>query len=472
MSSILVGLTAGIAAVILKSLVHFINKSVTRDIALPFQLSIYLFLPFIGLLLTVAYVQRFHRHVFEKGNVFVLYAITRKSSLIAPFHMFAHVITSALTIGFGGSSGLEAPIATTGSAIGSNYARTYQLNYRQRTLLLSCGAAAGVAAAFNAPIAGVLFAIEILLLDISATAFIPLIIAAATGALCSNVLSQEDVLMTFKSQVPFNFRNVPYYILLGIAAGLLASYHSRVFLRMDKWFSKRNNPYLKTVVGGGILAVLILLFPPLFGEGYTSVMALSESDTHELFITSVLSSYIKNDWVILFFVGAVMLAKSVAVGATISSGGNGGNFAPSLMSGAFLGFFFSRLVNMLNLGNIPESNFTLVAMAGVMSGVLHAPLTAIFLIAEVTGGYGLMIPLMLVSSISYVVSRYFMPESIESQKLAERGAALIHDRDKKILSDLSLESLIEKNFETISDQATLRDLVKLIERTTRNIFPV
>lgn len=472
LSSILVGFTAGIAAVILKTLVHLIYASVTQDFSLPFQFSIYIFLPFFGLLLSVFYVQKFHKGAFDKGTFFVLYSITRKSSLMAPFHMFAHVITSAITIGFGGSSGLEAPIATTGSAIGSNYARTYHLNYRQRTLLLSCGASAGIAAAFNAPIAGVLFAIEVLLLDISATAFIPLIIAAATGALCSNIILSENILLSFKSQLPFDSYNVPYYLFMGIFAGLISTYYSRSFLQVDAWFAKRKNPYLKAVIGGAILAVLVLLFPPLFGEGYSSVIALSEQNTQALFRTSVLKDFITNEWIILFFIGAIMLVKAFAVGATISSGGNGGNFAPSLMTGAFLGFFFSRAVNLAGIGTIPESNFTLVAMAGVLSGVLHAPLTAIFLIAEITGGYELMIPLMLVASISYTVSKYLAPQSIESKKLAELGAELIHDRDKKILSDISLGNLIEKNFQTVLDTATLRDLIAVIEKTTRNIFPV
>lgn len=472
LSSVLVGLTAGLAAVLLKSLVHLIYEFVTHDYELPFQFWLYLFLPFIGLLITVLYAQRFHKGNLEKGTSHVLYAITRKSSLLAPFHMVAHLITSAITIGFGGSSGLEAPIATTGSAIGSNYARTYHLNYRQRTLLLSCGAAAGIAAAFNAPIAGVLFAIEILLLDISATAFIPLIIASAVGALCSNIILQDGILLSFKTQVPFNFYNVPYYVLMGIFAGLLATYHSHMFMKMDAWFEKRKSPYTKVIIGGGILALLILLFPPLFGEGYTSVLALSQNNVQGLLNASLLKELITNEWLVLLFLGGIMLAKTFAVSATISSGGNGGNFAPSLMTGAFLGFFFSRFVNLAGFGKLPESNFTLVAMAGVMSGVMHAPLTAIFLIAEVTGGYGLMIPLMIVASISYTVSRFIEPQSIENKKLAQKGAAIIHDRDKKILSDISLAKLIETNFQPVVETARLRDLIAVIEKTTRNIFPV
>ena len=472
LASILVGLTAGLAAVLLKTLVHLIYTTVTQDFALPFQISIYLFLPFFGLLISVLYIRKFHKESFEKGTAYVLYAITRKSSFMAPFHMVAHIITSAITIGFGGSSGLEAPIATTGSAIGSNFARTYRLNYRQRTLLLSCGASAGIAAAFNAPIAGVLFALEVLLLDISATAFIPLIISAATGALCSNIILNESILLSFKTQVPFNFHNMPYYLGLGIFAGLLSIYYTKTFLSVDSWIGSRKNPFSKIFIGGGILAVLILLFPPLFGEGYSSVIALSEANTSALIKTSLISDFLTNDWQILFFIGAIMLIKAVAVSATISSGGNGGNFAPSLMVGAFLGFFFSRFVNLSGIGKIPESNFTLVAMAGVMSGVLHSPLTAIFLIAEITGGYGLMIPLMLVASISYSVTKVLGPETIESRKLAEKGASLIHDRDKKILSDLSLTNLIETNFQPVKETESLRTLVDVIEKTTRNVFPI
>lgn len=472
LSSVLVGVTAGLSAVLLKSAVHLIYEFVTHDYEIPFQFWLYLFLPFVGLLITVFYAQRFHKGNFDKGTSHILYVISRKSSLMAPFHMVAHVITSAITIGFGGSSGLEAPIAVTGSAIGSNYARTYHLNYRQRTLLLSCGAAAGIAAAFNAPIAGVLFAIEVLLLDISATAFIPLIIASAVGALCSNVILQDGVLLSFKTQVPFNFYNVPYYVLMGIFAGLLSIYHSRTFLKMDAWFAKRKNPYTKVFIGGGILAILILLFPPLFGEGYSSVLALSQNNMQSLLNASALKDFMANEWLLLLFIGGVMLAKTFAVSATISCGGNGGNFAPSLMAGAFFGFFFSRFVNLTGFGKLPESNFTLVAMAGVMSGVMHAPLTAIFLIAEVTGGYGLMIPLMIVASISYTVSRFIDPESIEAKKLAQKGAVIIHDRDKKILSDLSLTKLIETNFQPVLETARLRDLIVVIEKTTRNIFPV
>lgn len=472
LSSILVGFTAGLAAVLLKVLVHFIHETITHDYHLPFQYYLYLGFPLLGLLLTVWYVKVFQKGSLEKGTAFVFYSISRKSGLMAPFHMVAHLITSALTIGFGGSSGLEAPIATTGAAIGSNYARTYRLTYRQRTLLLSCGAAAGIGAAFNAPIAGVLFAIEVLLLDLSATAFIPLIIAGAIGALCSNMVLNEGILLSFKTQQPFNFENIPYYIALALLAAMMSIYHARIFLWVDKQFERIGGAWVRAVTGGLLLALLIFLFPPLFGEGYNSILTLSSLHPESLLHNSVFADFADSEWMVLMFVGMIALMKVFATSATLCSGGNGGNFAPSLMVGAFLGFFFARIINLSGLASLPESNFTLVAMAGVMTGIMHAPLTAIFLIAEVTGGYGLMIPLMLVASLTHTLVKYLEPESIDAKKLAKKGEQLIHDRDKRILSSLTLAKLIETNFQTVSVHATLGQMIPAIERSLRNVFPV
>jgi CIC family chloride channel protein len=365
-SSAIIGLTAGLASIVLKTFVHYIHKLLTSDYNLFFQYSLYIFMPLIGILLSVFYVQRLHKGVLEKSTSFVLYSISKKSSLIAPLHMIAHVITSAITIGFGGSSGLEAPIATTGSAIGSNYARTYHLNYKQRTLLLSCGAAAGIAGAFNAPIAGVLFSIEILLVDVSATAFIPLIISAAMGALCSHIILNESILLSFSTQQQFDFHFIPYYFGLALLAGFTSIYHTKMFLFVDSLFEKLKNPYGKAVIGGIALALLIYLFPPLFGEGYNSIKTLSELHPEKLLANSLFSDFSSNQWIVLVFIGAIVLAKAIATGLTLSGGGNGGNFAPSLMTGAFLGILFSRFFNTLGVVQLPEGNFTLVAMAGVM----------------------------------------------------------------------------------------------------------
>lgn len=472
LSSAMIGLTAGLAAIVLKTFVHYIHDALTDNRTFISQYYLYPFFPLIGLILVVAYVNRFHKGSLERGTSFIQYSISRKSSLLAPLHMIAHVITSGITIGFGGSSGLEAPIAVTGAAIGSNFSRTYHLNYKNRTLLLSCGAAAGIAAAFNAPIAGVLFAIEVLLIDISATAFIPLIIAAAIGTLCSKVVLEEGILMSFSSQQSFAFNNTPYYLLLGLFCGLISIYHSRVYVRMDNAFDNVKHAYAKALIGGTLLMILIFLFPPLFGEGYNSIIALSDSNTQSLLTNSAFREYLNNEWLILLFIGAIVFIKVFATAATLSSGGNGGNFAPSLMVGAFAGFFFSRFVNLTGFSKLPESNFTLVAMAGVMTGVMHAPLTAIFLIAEITGGYGLMIPLMIVASASYVVVKIIDPDSIDTKKLAQKGEVITHDRDKKILSYITLEGIIEKDFQPVQEKGRLRELIGVIEKSHRNIYPV
>lgn len=472
LSSAMIGFTAGLAAVILKSFVHYIDEALTDNTTFISEYYLYPFFPLIGLVLVVTYVNRFHQGKLEKGTAFILYSISRKSSLLAPVHMFAHVITSGITIGFGGSSGLEAPIAVTGAGIGSNFSRTYHLNYKNRTLLLSCGAAAGIAAAFNAPIAGVLFAIEVLLIDISATAFIPLIIAAAIGTLCSKVVLKQGILMSFTTQQAFNFGNTHFYILLGIFAGFVSIYHSRTFMKIDGAFDNLRRPYVKAIAGGLLLMGLIFLFPPLFGEGYSSIISLSESKTQGLLANSAFKDLLTNDWYVLLFIGAMIFMKAIATAATLSGGGNGGNFAPSLMIGAFSGFVFSRAVNLTGIAKLPESNFTLVAMAGVMTGVMHAPLTAIFLIAEITGGYGLMIPLMIVSSVAYVLVKIFDPDSIDTKKLAKKGELITHDRDKKILSYITLEGILEKDFQSINEKARLRELISIIEKSHRNIYPV
>jgi CIC family chloride channel protein len=470
LSSMMIGLTAGMSAIILKMMVHFIHNTLLNN---TFSASyLYLIFPLVGLLLTVFYVQRFHKGSLDSGTAFVLYSISRKSSLLEPIHTFAHVITSAITIGFGGSSGLEASIATTGAAIGSNYSRTYHLTYKQRTLLLSCGAAAGIAAVFDAPVAGFLFAIEVLLIDISASAFIPLIIAAAMGALCSNIVFQEGVLLSFKAQETFDFTNIPFYLMLAVLAGLLSVYHSRMFVKIDRLFERVKQPYIKAIVGGLILTCCIALFPPLFGEGYSSIAAISQLHPEALLNNSLLSSWKENEWLILIFLAGIALTKVIATAATLSGGGSGGNFAPSLMAGAFLGIFFSRLCNMTGFAKLPENNFTLVAMAGVMSGVMHAPLTAIFLIAEITGGYGLMIPLMIVAAISYSIVKFLEPDSIDTIKLSKKGHEVIHDRDKKILSFINANNIIETNFHPVHENSNLRMLISSIEQSTRNIFPV
>lgn len=472
-SSILVGSSAGLAAVILKLFVFSIRKYFVEGYLLPFDYKyLYLILPLLGIGLTVLIIKYFFKNQLNKGNTAILFAIAKRSSFL-PFHqMYSHVITSGLTVGFGGSAGLESPIVATGSAIGSNFARTYKLSYKDRTLLLAAGAAGGIAGAFNAPIAGVLFALEVILIDMSIGAFIPLLIAAASGALLSKIILHESDLLFFKLKQPFDYHNLPFYILLGLLAGIVSLYYVNFFDKVETKFSKIKSRFLKWLLGGITLAILFALFPSLFGEGYESIKTLSEFRAEDLFKNSLLENFINDKWVLLVFITITLLLKAVATGITLGSGGNGGNFAPSLFVGAYLGFVFSFFLTLIGFDNIPVSNFTIVAMAGILSGVFHAPLTGIFLIAEITGGYELIIPLMIVSSISYVIVKYFHPESLDVKRLKAKGAIVSDNKDTSILSKIDIKAMIETDFSTIHFKSNLRDIVESIKHSKRNTFPV
>ena len=472
-SSVLVGLSAGLAAVILKSFVFIIRQYFLENYLLQFDYKyLYLILPLIGIGLTVLIVKYFFRNQLERGTSSILYTIAKKSSFL-PFHqMYSHIITSGLTVGFGGSAGLESPIVSTGSAIGSNFAKTYKLSYKDRTLLLAAGAAGGIAGAFNAPIAGVLFALEVILVDISISAFIPLLIAAASGALLSKIILNESNLLFFKLKQPFDYHNVWLYIVLGLLAGLVSLYYVNFFDKVESKFSNISSRFSKWLIGGLSLAFLFALFPSLFGEGYQSIKALSESRAIDLFKDSLLVNFISDKWILLLFILITMLLKAVAAGLTLGSGGNGGNFAPSLFVGASLGFAFSFFLSLIGFDNVPISNLTIVAMAGILSGVFHAPLTGIFLIAEITGGYELIIPLMIVSSISYVIVKYFHPVSLDVKRLKEKGTVVSDNKDTNILSKIDVKEMIETDFATIHFKATLRDIVETIKHSKRNTFPI
>lgn len=472
-SSILVGITAGLAAVILKSFVHFIRTHFVEGYlyAQDFKYT-YILLPIIGVGITLLIIKRFYKNILSKGLSFILQAIAKKSSFLPFHHMWAHIITSGITVGFGGSVGLESPIVNTGSAIGSNYARRYKLTYRERTLLLAAGAAGGIAGAFNAPIAGVLFALEVLLIDINLTAFIPLLIASASGALISKIILNESILLNFKLKQPFDYHNLPFYILLALLAGIVSLYYVNVFSFIETKFKKTRSKLTRWVVGGICLAFLLALFPGLFGEGYDSIKQLSELNTDYFINNTLFKNIIDHKWGVLLILTVTLLLKSVAAALTIGSGGNGGNFAPSLFVGAHLGFAFAYLLQLLGFDSIPIVNFTLVAMAGLLSGIFHAPLTAIFLIAEITGGYELIIPLMLVSSISYVVVKYFHPDSLDVKKLKMKGTVISEDKDTSILGKIDIAKLIETDFTILKPLDSLGTIVENIKHSKRNIFPV
>lgn len=472
-SSILVGISAGIAAVILKLFVHAIRHYLVDEFLLKYDFKyLYLVLPLIGIGVTILIIKYILHNQLSKGNTDILFSIAKKSSFLPFRQMYSHVITSAFTVGFGGSAGLESPIVSTGSAIGSNFARTYKLSYKDRTLLLAAGAAGGIAGAFNAPIAGVLFALEVILVDISITTFIPLLIAAASGALISKIILHESNLLFFKLKQPFDSNNFFFYVILGLLAGIVSLYYVNFFDKVESKFHKIKSRFTKWIIGGITLAFLFALFPSLFGEGYESIKALSEFRTDDLVKDSLFLNLVDNKWLLLLFIILTLLFKTIAAAITLGSGGNGGNFAPSLFVGAYLGFAFAFFLNLIGFKDIPVSNFTIVAMAGILSGVFHAPLTAIFLIAEITGGYELIIPLMMVSSISYVIVKHFHPQSLDIRRLKDRGTIISENKDTSILSKIDVKEMIETDFATIHFKATLRDIVETIKHSKRNTFPV
>lgn len=468
--AIAIGLTAGLAAVLLKLLVHWLVFRI--GYLSDNKQEIIAIFPIVGISLCVLFVHYINGNKLGKGLANILFAIAKKSSILPKDQTYSHLFTSALTVGFGGSAGLESPIVTTGSAIGSNFGRTYKLSYKERTLLLACGAAAGIAGAFNTPIAGVLFALEVLLVEANISAFIPILIASATGGLCSKIILHEDVLLNFKLQEPFDYVNVPFYLLLGLVTGFFSFYYSKLFIATENYFKKFGEQKITKVVISGIgLYLLILFVPPLFGEGYGSIKSLSNINTTSLFQFSVLPVGMVTKPILYGLLLLVILLKPIATGLTLGGGGNGGNFAPSLFLGAFVGFLFSSVITDLGI-DLPISNFTIVAMAGILSGIFHAPLTGIFLIAEITGGYELIIPLMIVSALSFAVSKYFMPLSIDMLKLSEKEKIVTTNTDAYLLSNINLSEFIEHDFTVVPKNIKLRKLVELITSSKRNIFPV
>lgn len=473
-SCVLVGISSALAVIVLKTFAHWVFRFanyIDRIFHLPYSNSL---LPVIGILLTAWVIKKFLDGSIEKGTSQIMIAVANKSGIMPRKQMYAQIITSSLTVGMGGSAGLESPIAITGAAFGSNYAQKYRLNYKDRTLLLACGVASGIAAAFNAPIAGVLFAIEVILADMSVTAFIPIMIAAATGSLVATVSLKEEILLSFKNQLSFDYHNIPYYIILGVLAGLVSVYHARNFRKAEHFFSRfKSSTYKKALIGASMLAVLIFFFPTLFGEGYESIKTLSSANPNVLLENTILEKHKANEWILLGFIGMTMMIKSFATGLTLGSGGNGGNFAPSLFVGSYLGYFVAKFFSLTGIDKgLPISNFSVVGMAGLLSGLFHAPLTAIFLIAEITGGYGLMVPLLIVSSISFAISKKMEGHSMDIKNLADTGKVFTSDKDKNILSSIELSKHIKTNFVTVTDSAKIEDIIHLLSETKETVFPV
>ncbi|MGN7863941.1 chloride channel protein [Chryseobacterium sp. 22458] len=473
LSGILVGCTAGLAGVILKTLVHNIHYFITNKVHFEYQILFYIVFPFLGIVLTTMIVLTLFKGQDRKGIGAILYEIAQNSSIVASVKMYSQVIQSAITVGLGGSAGLESPIAVTGAAIGSNYAQTYRLSYKERTLLLAAGATAGIASAFNAPIAGIMFAFEILLTGVVFTDFIPLVVAAVCGSLLSRILLQEDVLFRFYTREPFNYKNVPYYLILGLVTGLYARYFVIISQKVEHFIKGLQlSKMRKAMFGGAVLSLLCVLFPPLFGEGYETVKAFTNGNTYSIIENSFFRYFEIGDWTIIVFLVLVLLLKAFATSFTIFSGGNGGNFAPSLFAGGTLGYLFALVCQHIGFTDVPVTNLVLVGMAGAMSGVLYAPLTAIFLIAESSFGYDLFIPLMIVSVMSYLIAKWFSPISPELKSLADEGKIFTNKHDKNLLFALRTEDFIDQYSQTINENASITELFELVKNGNKNIFAV
>lgn len=470
--SAVIGAIAGLAAVILKESVHLIQHFLLRREHSDINNYLIYFYPMIGIFITVIITRYYWKEKLGHGITDILFSISKKSSIIVKGKMYSRMLTSAITVGFGGSVGLEAPIVVTGSAIGSNIARLMHLDYKNRTLLIGCGAAGAIAGIFNSPITGVIFSSEVILAGLGFASFIPLLIAAVCGSLVSLALLGDDVLFSFVLKDPFIASDTPYFILLGILCGLIAVYFTRFTYFVEQKITKIKNFVIRGLVGGLLLAIIIFFFPPIYGEGYDTIKLLLNANESDMVFQSFFSFDYSNPLIFILFMLGIVLFKPIASALTIESGGSGGIFAPSLFLGGVVGFIFAFTINYISPESISLSNFTLIGMCGVMSGVLHAPLTAIFLIAEITGGYTLFVPLMLVSAIAFSTISYFEKYSIYTKHLIERGDYIPHDKDKQLLSGMKVKKMVEKDLISINPDQKLKDLVKVVRKSKRNIFPV
>ncbi len=468
-----VGIFSGLAAIVLKFLIHSISSVLTSHINLESGNYLYILLPAAGVVLTALYVRYVVRDNISHGVTRVLYAISQKKSRLKRHNMYSSVLASSVTIGFGGSVGAEGPIVFTGAAIGSNLGRAFRMSPRILMILVGCGAAAGIAGIFKAPIAGMLFTLEVLMLDLTTVSVMPLLIASITSTTLAYVYTGYEFEFFFAQTEDFYTSRIPFVIMLGLVCGFASLYFTRVMNMMENFFGRFKAPWLKTLIGCAILAGLVFVFPPLYGEGYGSIVGLLGGDTSSIVNGSIFYGDRNEVWFLAIFIGLVIATKAFATSATNGAGGVGGTFAPSLYVGCLTGFLFAFLVNHFGLGvELSTKNFALIGMAGVMSGVMHAPLMAIFLTAELTGGYELFLPLLIVSTISYGTIKVFEPYSIYTMRLAKQGQLLTHHKDKAVLTLLKVNNVIETDFLPVYPEMTLKEMVDVIAKSNRNLFPV
>lgn len=469
--SIVVGIGSGLAAVLLKDTLYYTNYLLTNGFRFEGSYYLYLAYPLIGITLTVLFLRYILKDNISHGVSKVLYAMSKNQGFMRPHNNWSSMVACTLTLGFGGSVGPEAPIVVTGSSIGSGLARTFRLDYKATNLLIGCGAAGAIAGIFQAPIAGAIFVIEILMLDLTLTTLIPLLITTVTASVVSYLLMGREILFNFTLINPFEIKHIPFYLLLGVFTGLVSVYFIRGSLKIESITSKISQRW-RLPLAGALLAGLIFIYPSLFGEGYTILKEVINGNGSLIGNPAFFGTMKSIPWLFLSIVFFLILLKVVAMAITQSAGGIGGTFAPALFVGGISGFFFANLFNLLFGFNLTVSNFALVGMAGVMAGVMHAPLTAIFLIAEITGGYALLTPLMITATVGYLICNIFEKHSIYTRQLALRKELITHHKDKAVISLMSIRQLIETNFAPVDPEATLGELVKVVSKATRNVFPV
>ncbi|MBP3613513.1 MAG: chloride channel protein [Bacteroidaceae bacterium] len=469
--SFVVGVISSLAAFVLKHFIEFIQHRLTGGFESDSFNWLYLIYPVVGIFITGLFIRNVVRDDISHGVTKVLYSISRRQGRIKRHNMWSSLIASGITIGFGGSVGAESPIVFTGSAIGSNLASFFKMDQKVMMLLIGCGAAGAVSGIFKAPIAGLVFTLEVLMLDLTMSSLLPLLISSVTAVTLSYLLSGTDAMFHFQLEDAFSVSRVPYVMLLGIMCGLISLYFTHVTAGVEKYFRRFQNPYARLAIGGSVLSILIFLFPPLYGEGYNMINHLINGSSADVILNN--SLFYGHANLLFLYMALIILFKVFASTVTNCGGGCGGIFAPSLFLGCISGYLFAGLCNMFGLGEVlPDKNFALFGMAALMSGVFHAPLTGVFLIAELTGGYDLFLPLMIVSVCSYLTVRLFDDNNIYAIRLAQRGELITHHKDQAVLTILKVEDVIEKNFMRVDPDMDLGALTSVVAKTKRNIFPV
>ncbi len=474
--SIVIGFVSGLGAVVLKNLTHFIQHVLEGKVVKYYHHAFYFLFPIIGLTLVYLIIKYIIRNKVSHGIPTTLYAISKRKGIIKQYQMFGSIFTAPLTVGFGGSVGLEGPTVATGAAIGSNIARMFHMNQTTRTLLIGCAAAGALSSIFKAPIAAIIFAIEVFSLDLTLVSMLPLLLASLSAILTSYFFFGDDVLLPFTIEDKFFISDAPFYMMLGLFAAFTSIYFTQAYERIQKLFDKIDSPIKKLLLGGIAIGILVYLIPPLFGEGFDVINKLIAGHPEKALENNFLNMDLSNVWVVILLLAGLVFFKIIASALTFGAGGVGGIFAPTLFMGSIMGNCTAKIINNSGLVNnhpVSETNFTLVGMAGLMAGVLHAPLTAIFLIAELTGGYELFIPLMITAIISFGVTKRFSPHSVYNMQLGRKGELITHDKDHAVLTLMDIDKVIETNFVSITSNMNLGEIVNTaVIQSNRNIFPV